>query len=350
MKATYRKYILDFKKPGGTSRGIMTRKETWFLLLEEGGRRGIGECGMFRGLSSDDVPGYEDRLRLLCRQLEAGEAVPLQTLATFPSIRFGLEQALLSFNSQDPFLLFPSAFTDGREPIPINGLIWMGSKTFMLEQIREKLEEGYQCIKLKIGSLDFGTELQLLAAIRAEHPAAEIELRVDANGAFSPEEAPEKLNRLSDFDLHSIEQPVKQGQWDIMAALCETSPVPIALDEELIGHSSVTEKTKLLQTINPAYLVLKPSLLGGYSGCEEWLQLAGKAGTGWWVTSALESNVGLNAIAQWTFGKAEEIAQGLGTGSLFKNNFHSPLTAAGGFLSYDTNTKWTNQIFKTLCT
>lgn len=349
MKASYRKYILNFINPGGTSRGIMSRKETWFLVLEEGRRRGIGECGLFKGLSSDDGSGYEDRLRLVCRQLEEGETELLPALEAFPSIKFGLEQALLSFNSPDPFILFPSAFTEGREGIPINGLIWMGSKAFMLKQIREKLSAGYHCIKLKIGSLDFGTELQILSAIRAEHPASEIELRVDANGAFSPGEAPEKLSRLSDFDLHSIEQPVKQGQWEIMAALCESSPVPIALDEELIGILTVTEKLKLLQTINPHYLVLKPSLLGGYSGCEDWLDIAMKAGTGWWVTSALESNVGLNAIAQWTFDKERHTAQGLGTGSLFKNNFHSPLKAAGGFLSYDTKTAWTKDIFKVLC-
>jgi o-succinylbenzoate synthase len=349
MKATYRKYVLKFKNPSGTSRGIMTSKESWFLILEEEGKYGIGECGLFRGLSYDDVPGYEDRLRRVCRQLEAGEKMLLPALAAFPSIQFGLEQALLSLVSEDPFLLFPSAFTAGKENIPINGLIWMGDREDMLKQIREKLEAGFQCIKLKIGSLDFMSELQILSAIRSEHPATEIELRVDANGAFSPDEAPEKLKRLSDFELHSIEQPIRQGQWEPMASLCRTSPIPIALDEELIGNTGVTEKQKLLQTIKPQYLILKPSLLGGYSGCEEWIELARKDQTGWWVTSALESNVGLNAIAQWTFRKEPHLAQGLGTGSLFKNNFSCPLTAGGGFLSYDPKITWTDQIFEILC-
>jgi len=237
----------------------------------------------------------------------------------------------------------------GRGVIPINGLIWMGDGPSMMRQVKEKLAAGFRCIKLKIGALDFDTELNLLRKIRKEHPASEVTLRVDANGAFPKEQALEKLKRLSDFDLHSIEQPIRKGQWEAMAALCAASPLPIALDEELIGVADVTNMQMLLQTIQPHYLILKPSLLGGYSGCEAWMNLAGKEGIKWWITSALESNVGLNAIAQWTFQLHPDLPQGLGTGGLFKNNFSSPLTVGEGCLSYKTNKEWTPNILDELC-
>jgi len=349
MKASFRKYTLQFKRPATTSRETMTRKESWFLILEAGGRYGIGECGLFKGLSCDDVPDYEAQLGQVCHKLEAGWHPEPDALRKFPSIRFGLEQALQSLHSENPFLLFPSGFTHGEDSIPINGLIWMGEKAYMLQQIREKLEEGYRCLKLKIGALDFREEWQLLRMVRKEYTAREISLRVDANGAFRPGEALEKLKKLSELELHSIEQPIMKGQWEEMAALCAASPLPIALDEELIGVTEPAEMHSLVRTLNPGYLILKPSLLGGYSGCEDWMEAAQAAGTGWWVTSALESNIGLNAIAQWTYQQQPAIPQGLGTGALFTNNFSSPLTVGSGCLTYDPGQTWSQQIFKELC-
>ncbi len=349
MKATYRKYILKFKRASGTSRGIMTEKESWFLILRENGRLGIGECGLLRGLSIDNLATYDTRLKRLCLEIDQGQIPQIGSLEAYPSIQFGLEQALSSLKSPDPFVLFPSDFTRGSASIPINGLIWMGDRDFMLAQVREKLEGGFRCIKLKIGALDFETELDILRSIRSEHPEGEVELRVDANGAFSAAEAPEKLKRLSALGLHSIEQPIRQGQWEAMAHLCAHTPLPIALDEELIGVGPVTDRRRLLQTIQPQYLVLKPSLLGGYESSGQWIELAEEAGAGWWVTSALESNIGLNAIAQWTWNQAVQMPQGLGTGSLFTNNFNSPLRVGGGCLSYDSNKYWTDRIEQELC-
>ncbi|HSM64126.1 MAG TPA: o-succinylbenzoate synthase, partial [Gillisia sp.] len=224
--------------------------------------------------------------------------------------------------------------------IPINGLVWMGEKSFMKEQILSKIKDGFKCIKLKIGAIDFNSELDLLKFIRSEFSSEEIEIRVDANGAFSPEDALAKLKRLSQFNIHSIEQPIKQGQWEKMAKLCELTPIPIALDEELIGITDVTKKLDLLQTIKPQYIIFKPSLIGGYRGTEEWLNLANEMSIGWWVTSALESNVGLNAISQWTFTKNSPLPQGLGTGGLYTNNFESPLEVKNGTIMYNPKTSW----------
>ena len=310
MKATAYKYILNFKRPSGTSRGVLTTKETWFIIIENNGRRGIGECGILRSLSIDDRPDYEEKIRWVCRNIHIGLDRLLAELVEFPSIQFGLEQAFLSLEKEDPFLLFPSKFTESREAIHINGLIWMGDEDFMKSQIKDKLKEGFQCIKMKIGAIDFDTEISLLKSIRKEFSASDIELRVDANGAFSPDEALEKLNVLSNFDLHSIEQPIKQGQFEDMAQLCEVTPLPIALDEELIGVFDVTKKQELLQTINPQFIILKPSLVGGFQGSKDWIDIAENRKIGWWITSALESNVGLNAIAQWTYTLNSSMPQG----------------------------------------
>ncbi len=257
-----------------------------------------------------------------------------------PSIQFGLEQAFLSLESQSPYLLFPSGFTNSNEGIHINGLIWMGSKEFMKTQIREKLEQGFKCIKMKIGAIDFDTEIELLQSIRKEFSSDDIELRVDANGGFTANEALDKLKRLSEYDLHSIEQPIKVNQFEEMARLCETTPLPIALDEELIGVFGVTKKEEILQTIQPQYIILKPSLVGGFKGSMEWIDLADKKEIGWWITSALESNIGLNAIAQWTYTLNSKMPQGLGTGSLFTNNIESPLEVKNGYLQYNTRKNW----------
>ncbi|MER3373711.1 MAG: o-succinylbenzoate synthase [Allomuricauda sp.] len=349
MKATYKKYILDFKMPSGTSRGVLTQKETWFLLLGDQGSWGIGECGILRGLSVDDVSHYEEILKWVCKNLHLGQEKLLAALTEFPSIQFGVEQAFLSLHSQNPFELFPSDFTQKESPIPINGLIWMGDEAFMLSQLEQKLKQGFQCIKMKIGAIDFASELSILRAIRKNFTPDQIELRVDANGAFSPTDAMEKLQQLSKFELHSIEQPIKPNQWDNMAELCQNTPLPIALDEELIGIFSVTEKERLLQTIQPQYIILKPSLVGGFGGCEEWIQLAEKYNIGWWITSALESNIGLNAIAQWTYTLGNTMPQGLGTGSLYTNNFESPLKVSGGKLYYSAAKQWKHNLIEDLC-
>ncbi|WP_127019124.1 o-succinylbenzoate synthase [Flagellimonas beolgyonensis] len=350
MKASYKKYILDFKVPSGTSRGVLTQKETWFLVLRDNDRFGIGECGILRGLSVDDVPNYEEKLRWVCQNIQLGKEQLLGKLATFPSIQFGLEQAFLSLHSQDPFELFPSNFTQKEAPIAINGLIWMGSEAFMLSQLEQKLQEGFRCIKMKIGAIDFETEIGILKSIRNNFSPKEIELRVDANGAFTPGDAMDKLNQLAEFQLHSIEQPIKPKQWDAMAKLCEDTSLPIALDEELIGVLDVTEKEKMLQIIRPQYIILKPSLVGGFHGSETWIALAEKQGVGWWVTSALESNIGLNAIAQWTYTLKPTMPQGLGTGSLYTNNIESPLVVKRGEIYYDLKKSWNTNLIEEICT
>lgn len=350
MKASYKRHILNFKRPSGTSRGILTQKETWFLVLEENEKIGIGECGLLRGLSVDDVEDYEDRLQWTCDHISLGVDTLYKELKEFPSIQFGVEQAFASLESNNTFELFASCFTSGESTIPINGLIWMGDASFMHEQIQQKLEEGFTCIKMKIGAIDFDKEIQLLESIRKRYSQNAIELRVDANGAFQPKDALEKLQILSRYGLHSVEQPIKQGQYLEMKTLCEESPLPIALDEELFGVFDRTEKRNLLQAIRPHYLILKPSLIGGFRGCKEWIALADEHDIGWWVTSALESNIGLNAIAQWTFTLNNPMPQGLGTGSLFTNNFECPLMVKNGHLIYRKDKHWETGLIKNLCT
>ncbi len=334
ISATFHKYILNFKIPSGTSRGILRSKETWFLMLKRDGKVGYGECALFRGLSIDDRPDYVEKLQWICNNINLGLDDLLSKTVEFPSIQIGLEQAFLSLNSSSSFELFPTKFTKSTCGIQINGLIWMGDKQFMKNQIKQKIEEGFRCIKMKIGAIDFKTELSILSAIRKEYSSNDIELRVDANGAFKPSEAIDKLNRLSQYDIHSIEQPIQQHQMQEMASICETTPIPIALDEELIGIFDSTLKNKMLQIIKPQYIILKPSLIGGFKGSQEWIDLAKTMNIKWWVTSALESNIGLNAIAQWTYTLKNHLPQGLGTGSLFTNNFESPLEVSNGRLYY----------------
>ncbi|MDX1362635.1 MAG: o-succinylbenzoate synthase [Arenibacter latericius] len=349
MKATYKKYILQFKRPSGTSRGVMTQKETWFLILEDNGELGIGECGILRGLSYDDTPNYEEKLKWTCENIHLGKEELWKALVDYPSIQFGVEQAFLSLNSKDTFTLYPSEFTNGEKVIPINGLVWMGDENFMHQQIQQKLVEGFRCIKMKIGAIDFEKELEILASIRDSYNPDQIELRVDANGAFSPSEAMEKLHLLAPFNIHSIEQPIKAGQTMAMKELCSNTPIPIALDEELIGINKVANKEELLQTIQPQYIILKPSLVGGYRGSEEWINIADKLNVKWWITSALESNIGLNAIAQWTYTLKNKLPQGLGTGSLYTNNFSSPLTVKNGHLGYAKSINWEEKLLERIC-
>lgn len=340
LTASYQQYILHFKHPSGTSRGVLETKETWFIVIYDNDKRGVGECGLFRGLSIDDRPDYESKLSWVCQNINMGLTDLLPELIEFPSIQFGLEMAFRSLEGNHTFELFPSDFTKGHDGIPINGLIWMGERSFMKEQIRQKIDEGFRCIKMKIGAIDFSEELELIANIRKEFSPDDIELRVDANGAFSLANALERLKRLSDHALHSIEQPIKQGQWQEMARLCEETPLAIALDEELIGIFDRHNRRKLLQTIHPQYIILKPSLIGGFEASDSWMELSQNMNIKWWITSALESNVGLNAIAQFTYTKQNKMPQGLGTGGLFTNNFDSPLSVKNGTLRYNNNAHW----------
>lgn len=343
INARYTKYSLHFRTPAGTSRGTLLSKDSWFILVNDDMHpqiTGIGECSILKGLSMDDRPDIKDMLKLIC-------AAPLEiwerrdsALAEWPALRSGLEMALLDLKNGGQQLLFPSAFTQSLKSIPINGLVWMGQPDYMLQQIDEKINSGFRVIKMKIGAIDFNEELHLLSYIRNHYNKSAIEIRVDANGAFAPEEAPDKLNQLARFDIHSIEQPIKAGQFAIMAELCRQSPIPIALDEELIGIPSHHQAKALLQTIHPQYIILKPSLLGGFEASEKWIKLADDLGIGWWVTSALESNIGLNAIAQWTATLNSSMPQGLGTGSLFTNNIPAPLKIKNGALHAESSISW----------
>lgn len=325
--AKFYPYTLNFKRPSGTSRGVLNTKETYFIEVFEDDKKGIGECALFRGLSFDDDDDYEAALEWACRNINLTLEELKEELINHPSIIFGIEQALLNLEHQGE-LYFPSDFTEGKDSIKINGLIWMGDADYMHSQIEEKLDLGFSCIKLKIG-VDWNSEKEVIKSLRQKFPKEKIELRVDANGAFSPKQAKVVLQELAELDIHSIEQPIQAGNWETMAELCRTTPTPIALDEELIGVLNFESKKDLLREINPQYIILKPSLIGGFSGADEWIDLAEKQNIGWWITSALESNIGLNAIAQYTYTKNSPMPQGLGTGGLFTNNFETSLYLEG---------------------
>ncbi|MGP8215838.1 MAG: o-succinylbenzoate synthase [Bacteroidia bacterium] len=340
-KARYKKHTLDFKRPSGTSRGVLTQKDTYYIIIEHGSvpEYGIGECSVLKGLSIDDKSNYEEVLKKVCKNINDYIFDTHKRLVEWPSICFGVETALKDLENGGKRDLFPSAFTEGKKGIYINGLIWMGSFDYMREQLDTKIKEGFKCIKIKIGGIEFEKELELLSRIRKHYSAKKIELRLDANGAFKNEEALDKLERLSKYSIHSIEQPIKQGSWKKMAELCKKSPIPIALDEELIGIHSINEKEKLVSAIKPQYLIFKPSLTGGFAATQEWIDIAEKHNVKWWITSALESNIGLNAIAQWTYTLKNKLPQGLGTGQLYTNNIQSPLVIEKSQLWYKNN-KW----------
>jgi len=332
MKAKFEKYILKFKNPSETSRGTLIEKQTYILTIENKRKKGIGECNLFKGLSADDLPNYEEILEWTCENILLRKEILWEKLRKYPSIQFGLEQAFLNIE-QEKNIYFPSDFTLGKKGIPINGLIWMGSIEFMKQQFYEKFENGYRCIKFKIGT-NWNKEYQLLTEIRNQFPKEKLEIRVDANGAFSFDEAIIVLNDLEKIQIHSIEQPIKRGNHLKMKKLCNTTPIPIALDEELIGIFQYEDKKSLLDEIQPQYIILKPALVGGFKGCEEWISIANQRKIKWWITSALESNIGLNAIAQWTFLLQNNLPQGLGTGGLYTNNFPSELYIDNAELKY----------------
>ncbi|KAA9357359.1 o-succinylbenzoate synthase [Larkinella humicola] len=359
LKADFLKYTLHFTFEAGTSRGTLTQKDSYFVRIrddEEPSVVGWGECAPLRGLSIDDRPDFVDQLRHTCElfnQLDLqlfhwNVPIVLQLISDrLPSIQFGFETAMHDYINGGQRTVFDSEFAKGARTLPINGLVWMGKPEFMRRQIEEKLEAGFTTIKLKIGAIDFRQECDLLDSIRSRFSADQITLRVDANGAFSPDDVLDKLNQLAVFDIHSIEQPIRPGQPDLMAELCRQSPIPIALDEELIGHMEYVEKMRLLKKIQPHYIILKPTLLGGFIHCTQWIEIANRLGIGWWITSALESNIGLNAIAQYTAQFKNPIPQGLGTGQLYHNNIESPLAIENGFLKTDLTKGWNLEILET---
>ncbi|MEW5956225.1 MAG: o-succinylbenzoate synthase [Chloroflexota bacterium] len=341
--ASYKKYTLRFKKPAGTSRGTLRQKTVFFIRLADRrrpDRLGLGECAPWPGLSPDDRPDFEAKLAGVCDALNRGQSPTELDLAGWPALAFGLETAWLDWQHGGSRRLFENDFSRRGQPLPIHGLIWMGSPEEMLHQVQRKVSQGHTCLKLKIGALDFAAECAVLADIRRRYPPDQIELRLDANGAFAPEIALERLTGLAQFHIHAIEQPIKPGHWPAMAALCAHSPIKIALDEELIGVTSLAGKRELLATIEPHYLVLKPALLGGLASAETWIALAQELGSGWWVNSALESNIGLNALCQWTSSLNPTMVQGLGSGQLYTNNIPSPIKPSGGALIYDHALAW----------
>lgn len=341
MRAAYAPYKLRFIAPAVTSRSVMTEKDAYYLKVwneEDPKRFGIGECALFRGLGADDREGYGNRVEQLCSDINSGRDVG--DLSEWGSILFGWETAVRDLANGGERVPFRSEFACGREEITINGLIWMGSAREMADRIRTKLDAGFRCVKLKIGGIDFDRELELLRYIRERFSADVLELRLDANGAFTPTNALGRLDALAKYGVHSIEQPIRQRQYEEMARICRESPIDIALDEELIGLKQTVAKERMLDEIRPRYVILKPSLCGGFASADEWIRLASRRGIGWWATSALESNIGLNAIAQWVSAYRPRMPQGLGTGMLYTNNVESPLRQERDVLRYDSEGCW----------
>lgn len=350
FKASYIKYNLKFKTPAGTSRGVLTSKDSYYLKLqskENPSIFGIGEASPLQWLSVDNFDIFEEKIKSVCDEINKKNDMPEDLeLNKFPAIEFALETSILDLENGGQRKVVDTPFFDSQFGIDINGLVWMSDKENMRQQIKEKISQGFDCIKLKVGALNFEDELDLIKEIRKDFSEEQLQIRLDANGAFKNEEALEKLKRLSDFDIHSIEQPIKQGQWGIMANLCKNSPIDIALDEELIGVNTISGKQLMLQIIKPQYLILKPTLLGGFQASQEWIEIAMEMEIDWWVTSALESNIGLNAISQWTSSFNLDMYQGLGTGQLFENNIDCPLEIKEGKLFYNNKKNWDLSLFK----
>ncbi len=344
MKAYFFKHNLEFNVASKTSRDILHQKPSWFLVIKNQNKIGVGECSIVPGLSIDKINDIEHKLEYICQKISLNQEIDLEELNGFPAIKFALETAQKDLISDQTFKLFDSHFSNYKDNIKINGLVWMGDIKHMQSQVIQKINNGFSCIKIKVGALEFESELDLLKRIRDDFSSVDLEIRLDANGAFDPKDAYEKVNKLSEFSIHSIEQPIKINQWQEMAKLCESSPIPIALDEELIGINF--NRVNLIETINPDYLILKPSLIGGIKECEKWIKLIEDKNINWWVTSALESNVGLNAIAQWVYTKNNPLRQGLGTGMLFKNNINSQLEIRSDSICLNKNKRWDINFFK----
>jgi o-succinylbenzoate synthase len=347
VNITFKKHILEFKFEAGTSRGVMTNHTTYFVKIENPSQKnhfGLGEAAPLKGLSIDYLPNFESILSKICEEMSKIIDFGFNDIYrlipnTLPSIKFAFETALLDYKYGGTRKIFSNDFTDNNAPIPINGLIWMGDKALMLSRIKEKIEDGYTTLKLKVGAINFKDEIDLLESIRNDFSKEKLTIRLDANGAFTPAEAHQKLEILQNYDIHSIEQPIAPGQKNALKNLIEKNIIPIALDEELIGIFG-TEKYKLLAWLKPQYIILKPTLLGGFEATKEWIQYADNHNIEWWITSALESNIGLNAIAQFSAEFENKLPQGLGTGQLYNNNIESPLNIKNGNLFYDQNTSW----------
>ncbi len=357
LKADFHRHTLRFRFAAGTSRGVLTQRDTYIVRLYDEDQPGVvghGECAPLPGLSLDDQPDFADKLAGICHYFSElnlelfpfNVPIILNQLISqqLPSILFGFETAMLDYMNGGRRVIHSNEFVQGQRDLPINGLIWMGDYDSMQAQIDQKLADGFTTLKLKIGAINFDQELALLQNIRSRFSADQITLRVDANGAFSPADAPRRLAQLAELDLHSIEQPIRAGQPEAMADLCRQQVLPIALDEELIGCMEYIEKFRLLKKIQPQFIILKPTLLGGMRHCDEWIEIANRLGIGWWITSALESNIGLNAIAQHAAQYKHLLPQGLGTGQLYENNFASPLTVEHGYLRYDLAKPWSISI------
>lgn len=349
MKISWKKHRLNFKFRAGTSRGILKNKLSYFILIEDNqGVTGIGECSLLTGLSPDDRPDIERKLDQVCSKFNENPVqdpesfhkfLDMHTGRKWPATRMAFETAFLDLYEGGRRIIFRNGFIQGGA-IPINGLVWMGDRDFMFRQIRDKINEGFSCIKMKIGAIDIEAELDLLRYVRNQFHSQDIQLRVDANGAFNPGNVMRILKRLEQLKIHSIEQPIKAGQWEAMHALCRRTPVPIGLDEELIGEYDRDGKIRLVKSIDPQYIILKPSLLGGFQATSEWIDIARSRGIGWWITSALESNIGLNAICQFTYDQDIHIEQGLGTGQLYTNNIECPLELYRNSIRYNNKKEW----------
>jgi o-succinylbenzoate synthase len=348
MKIDVLKYTLKFNFSAITSRGSLNSKESFFIRIsteQKPATYGLGECSLLPGLSPDldgDLMAMFEHCAAALSGLEILDVQQLKKIinGNYPALLFGLETALMDLMNGGERIIYNNQFVNGKISIPINGLVWMGDKAQMMQRIQEKIEDGFDCIKIKIGGIDFEDELDLLRAIREEYAKDEIMIRLDANGAFKPEVVLDNLERLARFDIHSIEQPISAGDWKAMQEICKYTPIPVALDEELIGLHNGDYKARMLDEINPQYIVIKPSLVGGLRESEEWIQIAAQRAIGWWITSALESNIGLNAIAQFTSNQKLDMPQGLGTGMLYKNNIQSPLVIIDAHLKYDAASSW----------
>jgi o-succinylbenzoate synthase len=343
LRATWKEITLTPKFELGTSKGPITSRTVWYLITWHSERpevKGIGEAALFPGHSKEFPADVRTKLLELCADTSDWSQRVNGDLKDVPSVRFAVEQCLKDLAASGSKVLFPSAFTLGQQGIPINGLVWMGDKSTMKERIRDRIDAGFTTVKMKVGAIGIEDELALLKSVRGEFSAKDITLRVDANGAFDARTAPEVLKRLAELDVESIEQPVPPGLYEVMEELCASSPLPIALDEDLVGLNTRDAKADLLDSVKPQRIVIKPSLVGGWTAAEEWIALAKERGIGWWITSALESSIGLNAIAQWTATLDIQGAQGLGTGGVYSDNIPSPLEAMEGGLYYRPEREW----------
>ena len=347
IRSYYKKVTFTFKFGAKTSRDILYQKDSYFLIVKKEGATGIGECSPIPGLSIDDKASFTLKMENLCYALNNNEILQPSDLDKYPSIKFGYETAMNDLKNGGNRIFFQNDFIAGKKNISINGLIWMGDMKFIKKQIIEKLDQDFRCLKIKVSAVNFNSEINILKWIRKELKLDNVEIRLDANGAFTSKDVFQKLKRLADFNIHSIEQPVKSGLYNLMTEVIIKSPIPVALDEELIGINSIEEKEMLISNLKPAYIVLKPTLLGGISSSKEWIELAEKYNIGWWITSALESNIGLNVLAQWAGCFKSNMVQGLGTGNIYSNNIPSPLYIQNNGLTYDLNIKWDlSQIMK----